>query len=57
LPAGRPPSEAVLDAVRDTRADLLVMGAYGRGRLSEIVFGGFTQRVLANTELPVFLLH
>jgi nucleotide-binding universal stress UspA family protein len=57
LPAGRPASEAVLDAVRDTRADLLVMGAYGRGRLSQIVFGGFTQRVLTNTELPVFLLH
>jgi nucleotide-binding universal stress UspA family protein len=57
LPAGRPASEAVLDAVRDVRADLLVMGAYGRGRLSEIVFGGFTRRVLLNTELPVFLLH
>jgi len=57
LLAGRPASEAVLDAVRDVRADLLVMGAYGRGRLSEIVFGGFTQRVLSNTELPVFLLH
>jgi len=44
LAAGRSSSEAVLDAVRDARADMLVMGAYGRGRLSEIVF-------------PVFLLH
>ena len=57
LPAGRAASEAILDAVRDVRADLLVMGAYGRGRLSEIVFGGFTHRILSNTELPVFLLH
>ena len=57
LAAGRSASEAVLDAVRDARADMLVMGAYGRGRLSEIVFGGFTQRVLDRTELPVFLLH
>ncbi len=57
LPAGRSASEAVLDAVRDVRADMLVMGAYGRGRLAEIVFGGFTQRVLDRTELPVFLLH
>ena len=57
LPAGRSAAEAVLDAVRDVRADMLVMGAYGRGRLAEIVFGGFTQRVLDRTELPVFLLH
>jgi nucleotide-binding universal stress UspA family protein len=57
LSAGRPASEAVLDAARDVRADLLVMGAYGRGRLSEIVFGGFTHRILSNTELPVFILH
>jgi nucleotide-binding universal stress UspA family protein len=57
LPAGRAASEAVLDAVRDVRAELLVMGAYGRSRLSETVFGGFTHRVLSNTELPVFLLH
>lgn len=57
LPAGRSASEALLDAVRDVRADMLVMGAYGRGRLAEIIFGGFTQRVLDRTELPVFLLH
>lgn len=57
LPAGRSAAEAVLDAVRDARADMLVMGAYGRGRLAEIVFGGFTQRVLDRTELPIFLLH
>jgi len=57
LPAGRAPFEAVLDAARESRSDVLVMGAYGRGRLSEIIFGGFTQRVLSHTELPVFLLH
>lgn len=57
LPAGRSASEAVLAGVRDVRADLLVMGAYGRGRLAEIVFGGFTRQILTNTELPVFLLH
>ena len=57
LPAGRAPYEAVLEAARDIRSDMLVMGAYGRGRLSEIIFGGFTQHVLSRTELPVFLLH
>jgi nucleotide-binding universal stress UspA family protein len=57
LPAGRAASEAVLEAAKEMRADLLVMGAYGRGRLSEIIFGGFTQQVLGRTDLPVFLLH
>lgn len=49
--------EAVLAAAASADADLLVMGAYGRGRLTEIVFGGFTQRVLKGADLPVFLLH
>lgn len=57
LPAGRAASEAVMETARDLRSDVLVMGAYGRGRLSEIIFGGFTQRALAHTELPIFLLH
>jgi nucleotide-binding universal stress UspA family protein len=36
-------------------ADLLVMGAKGRSRISEIVFGGATRTVLAQASLPVLL--
>jgi nucleotide-binding universal stress UspA family protein len=57
LPAGRSASEAILDVVRDIRADLLVMGAYGRARFSEILFGGFTQRILPGSDIPVLLFH
>jgi nucleotide-binding universal stress UspA family protein len=39
------------------RADLLVMGGYGRSRLREWVFGGFTRRVLADAPLPVLIAH
>lgn len=36
-------------------ADLLVMGAMGRSRISEFVFGGATRTVLDNARLPVLL--
>lgn len=36
-------------------ADLLVMGAMGRARISEIVFGGATRTVLAQARLPLLL--
>lgn len=36
-------------------ADLLVIGAYGRCRLSEWIFGGVTQTVLQEAELPVLM--
>jgi nucleotide-binding universal stress UspA family protein len=50
-------SEALLDAARSVGADLLVMGAYGRWRMSEMLFGGFTQHVLDHADIPVFLSH
>jgi nucleotide-binding universal stress UspA family protein len=39
------------------RADLLVMGGYGHSRLSEWVFGGFTQHVLGDAPFPVLMAH
>ena len=38
------------------RADYIVMGAYGRGRLRE-TFGGVTKRMLTNSKLPLLLGH
>jgi nucleotide-binding universal stress UspA family protein len=48
---------ALLDACAKAGADLLVMGAYGRTRFSEWVFGGATRHVLAEAKLPVFMRH
>jgi nucleotide-binding universal stress UspA family protein len=45
---------------RECRAfgsDLLVMGAYSRNRLRQLVLGGVTEHMLFRTELPVLLLH
>ena len=36
---------------------LLVMGGYGRSRLREWIFGGFTLHVLRGAEVPVLMAH
>jgi nucleotide-binding universal stress UspA family protein len=48
---------ALLEAASECRADLLVVGAYGRARFSEWIFGGATRHVLAEAHIPVFLRH
>lgn len=47
--------EALLSACKSVNADLLVMGAYGRSRFSEWVYGGATRDILAGTKIPLFL--
>lgn len=49
--------EVLLQAARDAGADLLVMGGYGRTRLSELVLGGVTRHVLDAPTLPVLIAH
>jgi len=39
--------DAVIDRAIELKSDILVMGAYGHGRMREFVFGGFTRHVLA----------
>lgn len=48
---------ALLDEAARFRANLLVMGAYGRSRFSEWVLGGATRDVLQWAELPLLLRH
>ncbi len=49
--------DAILNAVSDHAADLLVMGAYGHARLREFVFGGATRHVLHHMTTPTLLAH
>ncbi len=44
-------------AAASAKAGLLILGGYGHSRLREWVFGGFTQRVLADAPLPVLIAH
>jgi nucleotide-binding universal stress UspA family protein len=56
-PGDREPADAVLEMARAANADLLVMGAYGRSRLSELILGGFTECILEDAAIPVLLFH
>jgi len=49
--------DGVIDRALALKSDLFVMGAYGHGRMREVVFGGFTRHVLHETRLPVLLAH
>jgi nucleotide-binding universal stress UspA family protein len=48
---------AILNHSRYLSADMLVLGAYGRGRFSEWFFGGVTRHVLEHAALPLFMHH
>ncbi|MDX1623694.1 MAG: universal stress protein [Gemmatimonadota bacterium] len=48
-------SEMVLEVAREIGADLLVMGAYGKGRLREFLLGSTTEEILARFEHPILL--
>ncbi|WP_415183427.1 universal stress protein [Phaeovulum sp.] len=43
--------------VRDTNADMVVMGAYGHSRFREAILGGATRHMLENAEVPVLMAH
>ena len=47
----------LLSRVSDEGVDLLVMGAYGRPRLREVVLGGATRQILGQMTVPVFMSH
>ncbi len=51
---GRYAQDALRDHIIAERADLVVMGAYSRSRLRELVFGGVTRSMLS--DLPVLTL-
>ena len=47
----------LLSRAADLSADLIVMGAYGRSRLRELVLGGATRHLLQHMTVPVLMAH
>ena len=43
--------------IRDTDANLVVMGAYGHSRFREAILGGATRHMLEMAEVPVLMAH
>lgn len=55
---GRGRGRALLGYTKDKGADLLVMGAYGHGGLSNFLgLGGATAKVIASCPIPLLLAH
>jgi nucleotide-binding universal stress UspA family protein len=54
---GNPAEAAILNAAKAVEADLIVMGGYGHGRLTEFVFGGVTRSLLHDCPIPVLISH
>ncbi len=50
-------ARAILGAADGLGAGLIVMGAYSRTRLSEVILGGVTRRVLLRSPVPVLMAH
>jgi len=50
-------AQTLRDHVTMTRADLLVMGAYGHARFRQFIIGGVTRSVIADPPIPVLLSY
>jgi len=55
--AGRKIGEVLEDLAATRKADLIVMGAYGRSRMREFILGGATEHMLQAPRRPLFLAH
>lgn len=54
---GRSDANVLMSAAMDMSADLAVMGAWGRSRAEERMFGGVTRELLDEAHMPLLLSH
>ncbi|MBO9664265.1 universal stress protein [Dokdonella sp.] len=54
---GKERGAALLDAARTDAADLIVMGAWGHSRITELVLGGTTRHLFQHSDLPLLVAH
>jgi nucleotide-binding universal stress UspA family protein len=57
LEEGNHAAEEILRTADRIQAGLIVMGAYGKPRIREFVFGSATRTILSATKVPLFLYH
>ena len=50
------PYKEILKAVKSEKADLVVMGSLGRGRLEKFIFGSTAERVMRQVNCPVLVV-
>ena len=54
--SGRPDLQ-IVEAARDTSADLIAMSTHGRSGLGRLLFGSVAEQVLRHADVPVFLMR
>jgi nucleotide-binding universal stress UspA family protein len=47
------PASAILNAARESRSDLIVMGTHGRGWVGRLLMGSVAQEVVRKSACPV----
>jgi nucleotide-binding universal stress UspA family protein len=52
---GAPIADVILAQASERDANLLIVGAYGRPRTTEILFGSITRALLAHTPIPLLI--
>jgi nucleotide-binding universal stress UspA family protein len=52
---GEFPADAILEAAKRRKCDLIVMASHGRRGLAGVLLGSETQKVLTHTRLPVLV--
>lgn len=56
-PASKERATALLDAAHAANADMIVMGAWGHSRITELVLGGTTRHLFQQSDLPLLVAH
>lgn len=56
-PEGRGTGETILAETAAHGSDMIIKGAYTQSRLRQLIFGGATREIIAETTLPVFMAH
>jgi len=56
-PAAKERGAALLETAHAESADLIVMGAWGHSRITELVLGGTTRYLFQSSDLPLLVAH
>jgi nucleotide-binding universal stress UspA family protein len=51
-----PPASTILSECKKRRADLLVIGTHGKGRIEYAFLGSIAQKIMRRSEIPVLLI-
>lgn len=51
------PRQEILNAARETSADLIVMGTHGRTGLAHLLFGSVAEHIVRHAPVPVFTVR